>query len=59
LPSGQTINNLWNGVLSKDGTVVRVEPASWNTTVETSTTFGFIADAGPKPVRPEVRCTSP
>ncbi|MET0136134.1 MAG: protein kinase [Kibdelosporangium sp.] len=60
LPGGQEINNLWDGTLSRDGSVVRVEPASYNKAVDSTTSFGFIANTrGPNPVKPSVQCTSP
>jgi serine/threonine protein kinase len=60
LPGGQSINHLWNGTLSQNGTVIRVNPADWNVAVDSTTTFGFIAETdGPHPVAPSVRCATP
>jgi serine/threonine protein kinase len=61
LPGGQRVKQLWNGTFSQDGTTVRVEPAPYNVSVETTTSFGFLADTtkGPAPVAPPVRCASP
>jgi serine/threonine protein kinase len=59
-PGGQSMKQIWNGTYSQDGTTVRVEPASWNTAVDQTTTFGFLANTkGPNPVAPSVECTSP
>ncbi|ONI91499.1 hypothetical protein ALI144C_01040 [Actinosynnema sp. ALI-1.44] len=59
LPGGQSINNLWNGTLSLDGANVRVAPAQWNTAVDSTTSFGFIAATrGAGPVKPDVVCTA-
>ncbi|SMD18448.1 serine/threonine-protein kinase [Kibdelosporangium aridum] len=59
LPGGQRITNLWNGTLSQDGTSIQVAAAQWNTAVESSTSFGFIAGTtGPNPVKPDVTCTA-
>jgi serine/threonine protein kinase len=57
LPGGQQIGNLWDGTLSQEGTTVRVAAAHYNGTVDTTTTFGFIASTdGPNPVTPPVQC---
>jgi endo-1,4-beta-xylanase len=56
-PDGQTINQLWSGVLSQSGSAVSVKNASWNGSLapNTSTTFGFTgswngANGVPSPV---------
>ncbi|MFB9239130.1 lytic polysaccharide monooxygenase [Plantactinospora siamensis] len=57
LPSGQTINQVWNGTLSTSGSTVSVSNVSYNGTVapEGSTTFGFLA--GGTSSLPTVTCT--
>ncbi|MFD1050503.1 cellulose binding domain-containing protein [Kibdelosporangium lantanae] len=60
LPGGQSIKQLWNGTLSVDGEMIKVEPADWNVRVDGTTNFGLLADTnGPHPVTPQVACTSP
>ncbi len=46
LPDGQKINNLWNGVVERDGAAVTVTNADWNVTVPAggSTSFGLTVD---------------
>jgi cellulase/cellobiase CelA1 len=60
LPAGNTINNLWNGTLSQDGTQVTVRNASWNATVaaNASTDFGLTANAPAAP-RLTLTCQAP
>jgi hypothetical protein len=58
-PTGQRIDDLWDGTLSQDGTDVAVTNAEWNTTVPAgdSTTFGFVASTpGQDRPLPEVGC---
>ncbi|MDH2429144.1 lytic polysaccharide monooxygenase [Sphaerisporangium sp. TRM90804] len=59
LPSGTTINSLWNGTHSISGSQITVRPAGHNGSVAPngSTTFGFVASgtAG----SPTLTCTSP
>jgi lysophospholipase L1-like esterase len=42
-PSGQTVSQLWNGVVSQSGATVTVRNAGWNGSVATgaTTSFGF------------------
>jgi len=59
LPAGHSIDNLWNGVLSREGSSVTVTNAGWNGTVAAgaTTTFGLVAKA-PKgsAARPNLSC---
>jgi alpha/beta superfamily hydrolase len=59
LGAGQTINQVWNGVLSSSGTSVSVRNVSYNGSLQASasTTFGFIG--GGTPGTPTLTCTSP
>jgi predicted carbohydrate-binding protein with CBM5 and CBM33 domain len=59
LPSGQTINSLWNGTLSVNGDLATVRNADWNRTVApaATTTFGLVASGSP--TTPSLTCTSP
>ncbi|MFI7220367.1 lytic polysaccharide monooxygenase [Micromonospora maritima] len=58
-PSGQTINQVWNGTLSGSGASVTVTNASYNGSVppEGRTTFGFIANVSGTNTLPTVTCT--
>ncbi len=61
LGSGQTITQLWNGVLTVNGTAVTVKNQSYNGTIPGggSTTFGFNGTwSGTNPI-PTLTCTSP
>ncbi|MEV4317333.1 protein kinase [Actinocrispum sp. NPDC049592] len=59
-PGGQSMKQIWNGTYSQDGSTTKVEPAAWNTAVDRTTTFGFLANTnGPNPETPTVACTSP
>jgi len=46
LPDGHKINNLWGGVVERDGAAVTVTNADWNVTVPAggSTSFGLTVD---------------
>ena len=57
-PSGQTINNLWNGVASQSGSQVTVANAPYNGLLGAgaSTTFGFVGN-GSAPGSPTLTCT--
>ena len=59
LGSGQTITQVWNGMLSASGSAVAVSNAGYNGSVPAagSTTFGFIANGTPS--TPALTCTSP
>jgi O-glycosyl hydrolase len=59
LASGQTISQLWSGVLSVSGSSVTVRNADYNGAVApgASTTFGFIGSGSSTPV-PVLTCTS-
>nr|WP_042178223.1 serine/threonine-protein kinase [Kibdelosporangium sp. MJ126-NF4]CEL13055.1 putative serine/threonine protein kinase [Kibdelosporangium sp. MJ126-NF4]CTQ98742.1 putative serine/threonine protein kinase [Kibdelosporangium sp. MJ126-NF4] len=58
LPTGHNIAHLWNGRLSADNKAVRVTPGPINATVNSSTSFGFVAAAsGSARVKPNVLCT--
>lgn len=61
LPSGQTINQLWNGELSQQGTSARIASLSYNAVMaaDASTTFGFLASVTQDgPLQPVVHCTA-
>ncbi|WP_315098051.1 GH12 family glycosyl hydrolase domain-containing protein [uncultured Cellulomonas sp.] len=57
-PSGQTLNNLWNGVASQSGSRVSVANAPYNGLLGAgaSTTFGFVGN-GAAPGSPTLTCT--
>ncbi len=59
LAGGQTVTQVWNGILSGSGSAVSVSNASYNGAIPAggSTTFGFLANGSP-PVTPQ-GCTSP
>ncbi len=59
LPSGQTIDSVWNGTLSLNGDLATVRNADWNRAVAAggSTTFG-LTGSGP-PTVPTMTCASP
>lgn len=42
-PEGQSVDNLWNGTISRSGAEVEVSNADWNITIEAGSTasFGF------------------
>ncbi|MBF5033446.1 lytic polysaccharide monooxygenase [Micromonospora sp. WMMA1976] len=58
-PSGQTINQVWNGTLSGSGASVSVSNAAYNGSVppEGTTTFGFTANFSGTNTLPTVTCT--
>ncbi|MCZ7436576.1 lytic polysaccharide monooxygenase [Micromonospora sp. WMMC241] len=58
-PSGQTINQVWNGTLSGSGSSVTVTNAAYNGSVapEGTTTFGFTANFSGQNTLPTVTCT--
>ena len=60
LASGQTINNLWNGINSGTSGNVSVKNASYNGSLGggASTSFGFVAN-GNSSSTPSVSCSSP
>ncbi|QSB17085.1 cellulose binding domain-containing protein [Natronosporangium hydrolyticum] len=59
LASGQSISQVWGGVLNVDGTTATVVNESWNGSLAANgqTTFGFLADGSPS--TPTLTCTSP
>ncbi len=59
LASGQTITQVWSGVLSSSGPQATVSNASYNGSIPAggSTTFGFLANGTPS--TPTLTCTSP
>jgi chitin-binding protein len=59
VPSGQTINSLWNGTLTMNGDLATVRNADYNRTVAAgaSTTFGLVANG--TATTPTLTCTSP
>jgi len=61
LPDGHKINNLWGGVVERDGAAVTVTNADWNVTVPAggTTSFGLIVDTPANDHRaPDPRCAS-
>jgi endo-1,4-beta-xylanase len=60
LQSGQSTNNLWNGVPSGTSGTISVRNAPYNGTIagNGSTVFGFVAN-GPSTPAPTVSCASP
>ena len=60
LQSGQSTNNLWNGIPSGTSGAISVRNAPFNGTVAPNgtTTFGFVAN-GPSTPTPTVSCTTP
>jgi chitin-binding protein len=63
IPSGTTINSVWNGSLTTDSlnTQAIVSNASWNGPIPAGTTrsFGLTANAAGTPTAPPVTCSSP
>ena len=59
LPDGHRIANLWNGVLSQDGSTVTVTSADYNAVLKghSSTTFGLIATIHSRRYSPQVSLT--
>jgi hypothetical protein len=61
LPVGQTVDTLWNGSLSQQGSSVRVASLGYNATVsaDKSTSFGFLgSDTRDRPTMPAVHCVA-
>jgi endo-1,4-beta-xylanase len=58
-PSGQTVNNLWNGQSSGSGSSMVVHNVAWNGSIGAngSTTFGFVGNGSA--ATPTATCTSP
>jgi chitin-binding protein len=63
IPSGTTINSVWNGALSLDslGTQATVGNANWNGSIapNASQSFGLTANAPGTPTAPALTCSSP
>lgn len=62
VPAGQTINSVWNGALTVNGTTATVRNADWNGTVapDGSQSFGLSANApAGSPAQPTLTCSSP
>ena len=59
LAGGQSIVNLWNGVLTANGSAVSVRNQTYNGSLAANgtTTFGFVANGGVS--SPTLSCTSP
>jgi hypothetical protein len=59
MAAGQTINQIWNGTLSVDGSTVSVKNVSWNGTLAPNgtTTFGYLASGSPSTAT--LSCDSP
>ncbi len=60
-PSGQSISQLWNGVLAQSGSNVTVTPADWNNVIPAngSQVFGFLSTATGTPALNNLTCSSP
>lgn len=61
-PNGQTVSNLWNGVVSSSGANVTVRNASYNATLaaNASTSFGFLGSWTATNTPPtSLTCTTP
>jgi len=60
LPSGQSIQNLWNGVNSGTSGSITVRNAPYNGSIGANgtTTFGYVAN-GNSASTPTLSCTSP
>ncbi len=63
IPSGQTINSVWNGTLTQSGTQATVRNVDWNAQVapDGRRSFGLSANAQGtgSPAQPTVTCQSP
>lgn len=63
LPSGQTLNSVWNGTLTQSGSAVTVRSVDWNAQVpaDGERSFGLSANSpGTSPAHPmDLTCTSP
>ncbi|HEX6353019.1 lytic polysaccharide monooxygenase auxiliary activity family 9 protein [Actinophytocola sp.] len=63
IPSGTTINSVWNGTLSTDSlrTQATVTNVGWNSSVppNSTRTFGLTANASGSPTAPALTCSSP
>ncbi|WP_432898628.1 lytic polysaccharide monooxygenase auxiliary activity family 9 protein [Micromonospora matsumotoense] len=59
LPSGQQLNQVWNGTLSANGSTVSVTNANYNGSIapEATTTFGFTATTSGTGGLPTVSCS--
>ncbi|QUQ64202.1 lytic polysaccharide monooxygenase [Kutzneria sp. CA-103260] len=61
LPDGENVSSVWNGALSRSGSLATVANASWNGQLApgASTTFGFTADYPGTPAVPsQVSCSA-
>jgi hypothetical protein len=59
LPAGHAVTDVWNGVLSREGSSVTVTNAGWNGTVAAgaSTSFGLITRGTTGPIdQPVLSC---
>ncbi|MEU3273166.1 protein kinase [Saccharomonospora sp. NPDC006951] len=61
-PEGQSVDNLWNGTISRSGAEVEVSNADWNITIEagSSASFGFTGSSPETGIAtpPSVSCSS-
>jgi chitin-binding protein len=59
--NGQTITQIWSGVLTTSGSLQTVKPMSYNTTIAAgaSTSFGFLANTTGTNTISGLTCTSP
>jgi endo-1,4-beta-xylanase len=60
--AGQTVTNVWNGVVSSSGANVTVRNATYNGTIPANgtTSFGFLGSwTGSNPAPANITCTSP
>jgi predicted carbohydrate-binding protein with CBM5 and CBM33 domain len=60
-PSGQSLSQLWGGVLTQSGSSASVKPAAWNGSIAAggTTTFGFLSTTSGTPALTGLSCTSP
>lgn len=61
IPSGTTINSVWNGTLTSDSlnTQATVSSVSWNSSIPPNTTQSFGLTANGPATAPELTCSSP
>jgi predicted carbohydrate-binding protein with CBM5 and CBM33 domain len=61
VPSGVTINSVWNASYAPAGDLATVRAVDWNRVVPagTSTTFGLTGNSSGSPPAPAVSCSSP
>jgi cellulase/cellobiase CelA1 len=60
-PSGQSVTQLWSGVLNQNGSSVTVTNAAWNNAIPANGTqvFGFLSTVTGTPALNSLTCSSP